>query len=114
MIKNWWKIVIFSNMKKSDRYKNLEALWIEVITSKYAKPDKRWFDECIDLIWIDKWKIVMIWDNFLTDGWAIQVWIDFIKIEPILTIWDKKSISRVVQIWMREIVDRIATIRGDI
>ncbi len=114
LISKWWKIVIFSNMKKSDRYTNLESLWIEVITSKYAKPDKKWFNECIDSMWMDKKEVVMIWDNFLTDGWAIQAWIDFIKVEPILTTWDKKSVSRVVQVFMRKVVDRVAVIRGNI
>ena len=110
----WWKVVVYSNMKKSDRYNYLESLWIEITTSKYAKPDSRWFDECINAMSMDKNKVVMIWDNFLTDGWSIQAWIDFIKVKPILTHWDKKSLSRVTQVFARKIIDRVPIIKGNI
>ncbi len=110
----WWEIVIFSNMKKSDRYTNLEELWIKVVTSKYAKPDKRWFNECVDLIWKSREELIMIWDNFLTDWWSISAGIDFIKVEPIFTLEDKVSFSRTIQIYMRKIVDKIAVIRWNI
>lgn len=114
LLQSGWKIVIFSNMKKSDRYRELEDLWIKVVTSSYAKPDARGFEECIGTLAMDKWEIIMVWDNFLTDGWAIGVWIDFIKVDPIRTNNDKVSVSRMVQKSFRWIVDMIARKRNSI
>ena len=114
LLSSWWNIVIFSNMKKSDRYENLEKLWINVITSKYSKPNKKWFNDCVESMWVDKEEVIMIGDNFLTDGWSIQAWIDFIKVEPILTEETNKSIARSIQIFMRNIADRVAIMRGNI
>lgn len=89
-------------------------MWIKVITSQYAKPDAREFKECTESMGIEEWKVVMIWDNFLTDGWAVKAGIDFIKAQPIITEWGKQSISRSVQVFMRSIVDKIAVVRGNI
>ncbi len=100
-----WKIVIFSNMKKSDRYKKLEDLWIIVITSQYAKPDERGFEESAETLEIGRDRIIMIGDNYATDGWAIYAGIDFVKVKPIET-WDThKSLKRRAQIVFRTIVD---------
>lgn len=107
LLQAWFKIVIYSNMKKSSRYEDLEKLWIQVITSKYAKPDKRWFEECLERLWLNASEVAMVWDNYLTDWWAIWAWIPFIKIKPIETL-DKKSISRRFQIWFRSMVDFVA------
>jgi len=85
LLKNDWEIIIYSNMKKSDRYKELEKLWIKVVTSQYSKPDSRWFNECLYWLWLPKHEVIMIWDNFLTDWGSIWAWIDFIKVKPIKT-----------------------------
>lgn len=110
LLNAWFKIVIFSNMKKSSRYEELEKLWIQVITSKYAKPDKRWFNECVEKLWLNNNEVVMIWDNYLTDWWSINAWISFIKIKPIDTKDSKKSLSRKWQLLFRQIVDKVAEI----
>jgi uncharacterized protein len=99
-----WKIVVFSNMKKTDRYIALEELWIPVCTSPYAKPDARWFQDALQLLETSTQETVMIGDNFLTDGGAIRAGIDFIKIEPIDTQDRKKSISRYAQIFLRSLI----------
>jgi HAD superfamily phosphatase (TIGR01668 family) len=114
--KDGWEIVIFSNMKKTNRYQELENLWIPVCTSVYSKPDPRWFIDALDLMKLnlDMKQVVMIGDNYLTDGWSMQAGIDFIKIQPIDT-WEKKqSISRRVQKIMRSTVDIIATARWNL
>jgi len=145
-----WKIVVFSNMKYSDKCKELEDLWIEIVTSQYAKPDTRGFEECVEVIteffeekntWkkfnrdtfqqmdydcdemecdlfenfseeerskIIKKQIVMIWDNRLTDWWAIFAWIDFVKVKPIEPEkWEVQSAARKFQVAVRLIVDNI-------
>lgn len=110
LLNAWFKIVIFSNMKKSSRYEELERLWIEIITSKFAKPDRRWFDECVEKLWLNNNEVVMIWDNYLTDWWSINAWISFIKIKPINTNDSKKSFSRQWQLLFRQVVDKVAEI----
>lgn len=102
------KIVIFSNMKKSDRYTDLEQLWITVVTSEYAKPDIKWFHDCLNKLELEPNEVVMIWDNYLTDWWSISAWIDFIKIKPIETDYKHKSINREFQLAFRNIVDFVA------
>ncbi|MGB2111451.1 MAG: hypothetical protein ACPHY8_06660 [Patescibacteria group bacterium] len=42
-----WKIIINSNMKKSDRYIRLEELGIPILISKYAKPHRKNFEMCL-------------------------------------------------------------------
>lgn len=101
----WWKIVIFSNMKKSGRYRELEGLWVQVITSKYAKPDARWFEECGEKLWLSKEEVVMIGDNYLTDGGCKNAGIDFIKIKPIVTEDGASWIRRKLQIKFRSLID---------
>ncbi len=104
----WWNIVIFSNMKKSDRYDELKNYWIPVITSKYAKPDKRGFLECLEAMWLNAEKVVMVWDNFLTDAWSINVWIDFIKVKPISRKNGEKNFSSKIKYFFRNLTCEIA------
>jgi len=108
-----WKIVIFSNMKKSQRYEELESKWIEVITSPYPKPSKKWFEACLENLWLKAGEVVMIWDNFLTDGGSRNAGIDFIKVSPIEKD-DIKSFSRICHKFTRRIADVIAYRRKDI
>lgn len=110
----WWEIAIFSNMKKSDRYADLEKVNIPVITSRYAKPDPRWFQDCLSTMQIFANNAVMIGDNYLTDGWSISNWIDFIKVRPIATEDRSKKLGRNVQILVRELVDTIAKARWNL
>ncbi|MDD4151538.1 MAG: HAD-IA family hydrolase [Candidatus Gracilibacteria bacterium] len=113
IFENGWKIVIYSNMKKTSRYEDLEKLGIKVITSKYAKPDERGFKECLENLSLDTKSTLMIGDNFLTDGGAIYAGIEFIKVKPIETEEKNRKIARQVQLLMREIIDKIANIRNN-
>ncbi len=108
-----WQIVVHSNMKKTTRYEELEKLWIQIITSLYAKPDKRWFEECLEVLWLEADKVLMIGDNFITDGGAIEAWIDFIKVKPIQALEKNKSLARIIQIMMRDRVDNIIRKRNN-
>lgn len=109
----WWKIVIFSNMKKTSRYQTLEENGIEVMTLPDAKPSKKWFEACLDTLQLDAKEVVMIWDNFLTDGGARNAGIDFIKVSPINTD-TTKSFSRTTQKIMRKVADILAKWRWHI
>lgn len=102
LIWNWFKVVIYSNMKKTSRYIGLENIWVKVMNIKFAKPDKAWFEICLDELWLSSDKVVMVWDNYNTDWGAVYAWIRFIKVEPIeLNI---KWIKRKVQIFLRDIL----------
>lgn len=93
MINQGIKIVIFSNMKLSDRYvpliekvKESTGFEIKIITSKHAKPDPRGFEESVEALNLGEGEdVLMIGDNFLTDGGSIRAGIPFIKVKPIKT-----------------------------
>lgn len=108
-----FKIVVFSNMKKSNRYEELEKLWIQIVTSPFAKPDARWFEQCLETLWTRAEQTVCIWDNYVTDGGCKNAGIEFIKVSPIQQ--DKhRSINRKVQIAFQSLVDKIAQKRWHI
>jgi uncharacterized protein len=114
LIKKWWRIVIFSNMKKNGRYKELEEIWIKVITSAFAKPDKRWFLECAQSLQVPPHEIIMIGDNYLTDWGSRNAGIDFVKIKPVDT-WDiSPKVSRRIQITVRDLIDWLAKNRWNL
>lgn len=93
MVKQGVKIVIFSNMKASERYNPLidavresTGYEIKVVMSHYAKPDPRGFSECVDELGLAEGeKALMIGDNFVTDGGAIKARIPFVKVKPVKT-----------------------------
>ncbi len=85
LLKENFKIVIFSNMRVSDRYDSLLKKGVKLITSKYAKPDPRGFQECLKVLNLSPKEVVMIGDNLVTDGGSMAAGIDFIRIKPIFT-----------------------------
>ena len=93
MINQGIKIVIFSNMKMSGRYdpliakvKEATGFEMKIITSPYAKPDPRGFEECVEKLGLTEGEeALMIGDNFLTDGGSIRAGIPFVKVKPIKT-----------------------------
>lgn len=93
MVNQGIKIVIFSNMKMSDRYvplietvKEATGFEIKIITSKHAKPDAQGFIDCVKELGLKAGEDeLMIGDNFGTDGGSIQVGIPFIKVDPVPT-----------------------------
>lgn len=102
LIQQNWKIIIYSNMQESSRYDWLKLLWVEVYTGK-AKPSKKGFLECLKILSLEKSQVLCIWDNPATDGWAMKrwVWIDYLCVEAISTLWEKKSVSRKIQTGFR-------------
>jgi len=107
------KFIVFSNMKASDRYQPLIKATngaLEIHMSKYAKPDPRGPLECCKRANIAKENTLMIGDNFITDGGAIQAGIDFIKIKPIKTEGESfwKRLKRSPQIFTRWLFSKIS------
>lgn len=75
-------IVLMSNMVKTSRYNALNKKII-VMTNFAPKPEASGFKKAIKYLDAPKKNIVMIGDNYITDGGAIQLGIPFIFIEPI-------------------------------
>ncbi|HRY90902.1 MAG TPA: hypothetical protein P5229_00990 [Candidatus Gracilibacteria bacterium] len=93
MVKTGFNVAIYSNMKAGGRYepfvktvREKTGYQIPVVTSRFAKPDKRGFLEAKEALSLGKeGKAVMIGDNFVTDGGCIHAGIPFIQVAPILT-----------------------------
>jgi predicted HAD superfamily phosphohydrolase YqeG len=93
MINEDIRIAIFSNMKAGTRYmpfietvKAGTGREIPIITSRYPKPDPRGFLESSEKLQLSqKDQVVMIGDNFVTDGGCIRAGIPFIKVDPVPT-----------------------------
>jgi uncharacterized protein len=93
MVNQGIRIVIFSNMRVSERYdsfiqtvKEETGYEIKVIMSRYAKPDSRGFDECVQALELHEGEeALMVGDNFITDGGSIGAGIPFVKVKPIKT-----------------------------
>jgi len=114
LLEKEWDIIVYSNMKKSDRYDELEEMWIDVITSKYAKPNSKWFEECLEKTQLEASEVIMIWDNFLTDWGAIWAGIEFIKVKPIEIEEINPSVWRKIQKTMRTIAEKVAKLHWNI
>lgn len=113
MIREGTRIVIFSNMKASDRYNAIiEATngAVKVHTSQFAKPDARGFLECCDELNLLPHQVVMIGDNFITDGGSIRAGIDFVKVESIKTEGESigKKLKRFPQIASRWLYSKLS------
>ena len=96
------KVIIFSNMKYSERYAELEEMGIEIHQSAYPKPDKRGFLECCEKLGLPPEEIIMIGDNLITDGGSIRAGINLVLVDPIQTEEENPSFGRRVQIATRD------------
>lgn len=76
------KFVIYSNMKWSERYEALQKD-LPVLTNLPPKPDPKGFEIAVSQLGVPKENVVMIGDNYLTDGGAIGAGIKFIHVNPI-------------------------------
>lgn len=76
------KFAVLSNMKKTSRYDAIENDTI-ILTNFPAKPDPRGFEEACEKLNLPKKNIVMVGDNYVTDGGAIRAGINFIHVKPI-------------------------------
>ena len=76
------EIVVYSNMKWSDRYNSLPEE-IKILTNIPAKPSIAGFNQACKILDIPKKNIAMVGDNYITDGGAIRAGIHFIYIEPL-------------------------------
>jgi len=79
--KEGFNICIFSNMTFSDRYEDLD---FPIITSPYAKPDTRGFLDACKILKLPPKKVIMVGDNFMTDGGAIRAGLSFVYIKPLI------------------------------
>jgi len=93
MIADGVKLVIFSNMKASDRYNAVIerasrefGYDIKVIMTPHGKPDERGFEASLkELKLAADEQALMIGDNLVTDGGSISAGIPFVKVRPLQT-----------------------------
>lgn len=76
------KIVIYSNMAKSDRYKPV-GKYVKILTNLPPKPSKKGFRQAVKALGVPKSQTVMIGDNYITDSGSIHIGVPFVKVEPI-------------------------------
>lgn len=76
------KFAVLSNMKRTSRYDVIENDAI-ILTNFPAKPDPRGFEEACKKLQLPKKNIVMVGDNYVTDGGAIRAGINFVYVKPI-------------------------------
>ncbi len=106
------KIIIYSNMAWSERYKDLEGQ-IEVLTNVPPKPDPAGFSTALEKLSLPKENVAMVGDNYLTDGGAIQEGINFIHINPLRRKDEEKltekahSAIRGFFIWVSKLHEKI-------
>lgn len=101
LLEKEWKIVIFSNMKKTDRYQDIESLGIHIMTSQYAKPDIRGFEQCLSHLELPAEQVIMVGDNYVTDGGSMDAGIDFLRVWALPSAWGFPSFGRIVQVSIR-------------
>ncbi|MBA4336829.1 hypothetical protein C0416_03585 [bacterium] len=115
MVQQGIRVVIFSNMKASDRYQSVIDKTngkVKVHMSKHAKPDSRGFTECCEKMELPPEKVMMVGDNFITDGGAIRAGIDFVKVEPIKTENEPigKKLKRLPQLATRWFYEKLSNL----
>jgi len=106
LIEGGLKVTVFSNMKESCRYDELKKLGVKVHKTLYPKPHAKGFIECCEMMGVGVRDVLMVGDNLMTDGGAMNVGIDFILVEPVPTK-EKFRIERLVQKTMRKIVNSL-------
>lgn len=98
------KIVIYSNMAKTNRYKPIESS-AKILTNLPPKPSKKGFQEAIKTLNLPKEKIIMVGDNYITDGGSITFGIPFVKVQPIKT---KSGIIMILYGGLREFYNKVS------
>lgn len=102
------KIVVYSNMAKTNRYDVFDDNII-VLTNVRPKPEPAGFELACQKLGVTKENIVMIGDNYLTDGGAIRAGINFIEVKP-LRQPDQESLAEKVHNFLRSIFRGISRI----
>lgn len=98
------KIVIYSNLAKSDRYLPVEK-YVKILTNLPPKPSKKGFQKAIKALNLPKEKIIMVGDNYITDGGSITFGIPFVKVQPIKT---KSGIIMILYGGLREFYNKVS------
>lgn len=76
------KIVCYSNMQWTSRYKNLPKE-IKVLTNLPPKPSPQGFKMALKQLNVPQKNTAMLGDSYITDGGAIRLGISFIYVKPL-------------------------------
>ena len=101
-------LVVFSNRKKDGRYASLESLGVRVITPSFAKPDIRGFEACLRALDLPPHSVVMVGDNYITDGGCVEAGISFIHVQllPSRMMGVSRGVQRLARYIARAMVER--------
>ncbi len=111
LLNEGFKIVLYSNAKKSARYEILPKE-IEVLTNLPAKPDIEGFKFACKKLDLPAKNVAMVGDNYITDAGSLQLKIPFIKVRPLQRKYDTIVMTIAMTIYniLREFYDIIARI----
>ncbi len=104
-----FKILLYSNRKHSERVEDIDK-YADFLYTKYPKPDENGFKEALKKLGLKKEEVVMVGDNLITDGGAIQYGIAFILIKPIKSE-NKKLIYKIIMppyAWLRNFYNSLS------
>jgi uncharacterized protein len=103
------EVIVFSNMKYSERYAELEEMGVKVHKSGFAKPDPRGFLECCDEIGLAPEEVVMVGDNLITDGGCTKAGIDLVLVDPVSGVeGTRSSVKRKIHVATRDFYRRLS------
>jgi predicted HAD superfamily phosphohydrolase YqeG len=80
--KRGYKMVLYSNLRKSERYKDIEND-VPILTNLPAKPDIEGYQIACDRLGLTAKEVIMVGDNYITDAGSINCGIPFVKVKPI-------------------------------
>lgn len=98
------KIVIYSNLAKTNRYKPIESS-AKILTNLPPKPSKKGFQKAVKALDLPREKIIMVGDNYITDAGSLRLKIPFIKVKPIK---NKKGIIMTAYSSLRNFYDKVS------
>lgn len=110
------QIAVFSNARAGTRLDPLLRRGVSVVTRQpdgspvRPKPEPDGFHAAAQELGrrgVQRGQILMVGDNYLTDGGAIRAGIDFVKVRPVSTP-GRRSAGRVVQQLLRGLYDGVA------
>jgi len=105
------KLVIYSNMRKTERYEAIES-YAKVLTRIPPKPGIKGFEKALQTLNLPAKNVAMVGDNYLTDAGAIRLGISFIKIKPIDIPSENRVFNLAVTLYgyLRGFYDKISRI----
>lgn len=82
LLKKGCKIVIYSNMHRTDRY-NVLPKEVLILTNIPAKPDPEGFRIALKALELKANEVAMVGDSYISDAGCLRIGIPFVHVKPI-------------------------------